>query len=100
MLLELLTQVPLLPIFGEFDKNEISENFVFQPYSISSLSTECNIFEEIVYERINNNYQIVKMKNHSDDFNKKIDLNKSKNKLLNFKLILFNFSIGDFIMKF
>lgn len=100
MLLEILTEVPLLPLFGDFDKKEMSEDLAFFTYIISSLNNDTSIFEEIICERINNNYQIVKPKiNHNDLLNKNI-FNLKKGKTDFFKKypqwILFNYSIEDF----
>jgi hypothetical protein len=74
MIVELLTQVPLLPIFGEFNPDEMKEDVRMSPHYLGSLNNDCSILEEIVFERLNNNYQIVKPKAHSEVYNKIYDL--------------------------
>lgn len=103
MLIEILQEVPLLPIFGEFNRNEIKDDLAFNPYILSSAYNESGIFEEIIYERINNNYQIVKPKDHVDYYNKKFfDLKKSKIICLYLlsQLIQLNYLTGDSTMLF
>lgn len=73
-IVELLTQVPLLPIFGEFNPDEMKEDVRMSPHYLGSLNNDCSILEEIVFERLNNNYQIVKPKAHSEVYNKIYDL--------------------------
>jgi hypothetical protein len=78
MLYELLTEVPILPLFSEFETLEINDDVVITPYSISSMSYDNSVLEEIIYERINNGYKVIKPKSHTSVYNAVIDLKKSK----------------------
>lgn len=54
----------------------------------------------MVYERINNNFQIVKTKKENGQYNNIIDLRKSKNFLIKKKHFKLLSLIEDFIIQF
>jgi hypothetical protein len=106
-LLELLLQVPLLPIFGEFDTHAIKDDVGLNIHSVTTpLNSDINILEEIIFERINNNYQIVRNTNLTENHNKPLDLKNIDSILLfdrrfyhiisteelNYKVRIYNYS--------
>ncbi len=74
----MIIHISILPIFGEFDNFESNDNIVFWTYSMSSSLSDRRVLEEIIYERINNNYQIIKPKSDNENGNYQVDINNSK----------------------